>query len=304
MTAPTTATASERLRWHRTGVPRGVRSWVVLVVLVPAGLTWLGWPVWGSLTAPSRADAQAAAPWLMTALVAGLAALTVAIWLDAGRRSEALAPLAALVAGNTVLRAVLNPAAAGIELVHALPLLAGMAAGAPAGFLVGASSALVSTVAVGEPATMLPVQALVWGLVGMLGGLLRRLRPRAAWLASLPLALVAGLGSGVLLNLMGWGQEPGTTLTSFSPGLPPAESLSRLWGYTLDTSVAYDLTRGASTAVVLAVIGHPVLLALRRATGADVVPVRAVDAHDDITPEAVARRADRDRLDHLWNQGA
>jgi len=272
---------------------------VVVTALVVSGLAWIGWPIWDGLTSPSRAQAQDEAPWLMAALVCGLFALGVAMWLDAGRRLDALAPLLALIALNTLLRAVLNPAAAGVEFVHALPLLAGMAAGAPAGFLVGAGSALASTIAVGEPATTLPTQALVWGLSGMLGGLLWRMRPRAAWLASLPLALVAGVGSGVLLNLMGWGQEPGTTLTSFYSGLPPAEVASRLWSYTQETSLVYDLTRGVTTLVLLAAVGHPVLLALRRAVGTDTPTTRA-RIHEEIAPDAVVRREDRTRLDALW----
>ncbi|MCR1785901.1 hypothetical protein KVF89_25425 [Nocardioides carbamazepini] len=289
-------------RWRRVGVPHGWRSVVLLVVLVGAGLAWIGWPLWDSLTAPDRAQAQAEAPWLMAALVCGLFALAVALWLDAGRRLDALAVLASLIVANTVVRSVLSPSANGVELVHALPLLAGMAAGAPAGFLVGAGSALLSTIAVGEPAATLPTQALVWGLSGMLGGLLWRMRPRAAWLASLPLALLAGLGSGVLLNLMGWGQEPGTTLTSFFRGLPPSEAAARLWSYTLETSLVYDLTRGVTTALVLAVVGHPLLVALRRGAGSDAVPVPVVP-REAIEPYSIDRREDRSRLDRLWNEG-
>jgi hypothetical protein len=288
--------------WRRVGVPQGWRSTAVLTVLVLAGTAWLGWPVWDSVTSPGGSEARDEAPWLMGALVTGLAALVVAMWLDAGRRFDALGPLATLVVANTLVRAVLNPAAAGIELVHALPLLAGMSAGAPAGFLVGAASGLLSTIAVGAPATMLPTQAFVWGLVGLSGGLLWRLRERSAWLLSLPLAVLVGLGSGVLLNLMGWGQEAGTTLTSFSPGLPPGEVLTRLWAYTWDTSIAYDFTRGVTTALLLAVLGRPLLAVLRRSLGTHTPPV-AVPPDHAVAPAALARRADRARLDHLWNQG-
>ncbi|HTW18317.1 MAG TPA: hypothetical protein VMF51_24550 [Nocardioides sp.] len=286
--------------WRRIGVPYGRRSLLVLAVLVVTGLVWIGWPIRDSLTAQSRAQAQEAAPWLMTALVCGLFALAVAMWLDAGRRLDALAGVAGLILANTVVRAVLNPAAGGVEFVHALPLLAGAALGAPAGFLVGAASALSSTIAFGEPASTLPTQALIWGLSGMLGGLLWRMRPRAAWLASLPLAVGAGLASGVLLNLMGWGQEPGTTLTSFYPGLPPVEVADRLWAYTRETSLIYDLTRGATTAVVLGLLGHPLLVALRRSIGAETTPSDPLE-RDTVEPAAIARREDRAQLERLWN---
>jgi hypothetical protein len=305
-----TAERSERpTRWHAVGVPNGRRSFAVLAAFWLVGLAWIGWPVWSSLTPPAREQSQAEAPWLMVALVSGLIALVVAMWADAGRRFDALSGVGALLVLNTVARWVLNPAAGGVEFVHALPLLAGMGLGAPAGFAVGAGSGLLSTIAIGDPATTLPTQALVWGLSGSLGGLLWRLRPRTAWLASLPLALVTGVVSGVLLNLMGWAQESGMTLTSFYPGLPPAEVLSRLWGYTLDTSIVLDLTRGVTTALILAVLGHPVLLALRSSIGALSRETRRSTPHpdqrslDDVRPEAFARRSARTQLDHLWNQG-
>ncbi|WP_235736277.1 ECF transporter S component [Nocardioides alcanivorans] len=262
-------TKAQRMTWQQVGTPHGWRSLLVLAGLVVTGLGWLGWPVWDSLTSPNRAQAQDEAPWVLAALVCGLFALAVAMWLDAGRRLDAMSVVVTLVVANTVVRAVLNPQAGGVEFVHALPLLAGMAVGAPAGFLVGASSALLSTITVGEPASTLPTQAFIWGLSGMLGGLLWRARPRVSWLCSLPLAVAAGLISGVLLNLMGWGQEPGTTLTSFHPGLPASEVISRLWSYTVETSLAFDLTRGITTALLLAVFGHPILAALRRSVGAE-----------------------------------
>jgi hypothetical protein len=290
------------LRWRAIGVPRGWRSTSVLAVLVISGLAWLGWPVWDSLGSPSRAQAQAEAPWVMTALVCGLFALAVAMWLDAGRRFDAMSPWALLMVVDTGVRAVLNPAANGIELVHALPLLAGMAGGAPAGFLVGSSSAVLSTIVVGTPATTLPAQALAWGITGMLGGLLWRLRPRTAWLVSLPLALVAGLVSGVLLNLMGWGQEIGTTLSSFYPGLPASEVAARLWSFTVDTSLWYDLTRGATTMVVLLVLGHPILVALRASLGTD-LSTGEDSLPEPIRADSIHRREDRARLAHLWHEG-
>jgi hypothetical protein len=290
------------MRWTTIGVPHGWRSLTVLAVLAMAGLAWLGWPVWSSATSPGRAQAQGEAPWVMAALVCGLVALGVAMWLDAGRRLDALAPLTSLVVLNTLVRAVVNPAANGVELVHALPLLAGMSAGAPAGFLVGAASALVSTIAVGDPASTLPSQALVWGLSGMLGGLLWRVRARSAWLASVPLALAAGVLSGVLLNLIGWGQEPGTTLTSFYRGLSPIEVASRLWGFTVETSLVLDLTRGATTAGLLLVTGYPLLVSLRRGVGTDTPPVPPPE-HDPISAQTLGRRTDRTRFEDLWNRG-
>jgi hypothetical protein len=287
-------------RWRRLGVPSGPRSAAVLAVLVTAGLLWLGWPVLDSATSPGRAQSQSEAPWVTAALVLGLVALAAAMWRDAGRRYEALSPVAALIVLDTAVRAVLNPSAGGVEFVHALPLLAGVGAGAPAGFLVGASSAIVSTIAVGAPATTLPAQALIWGLSGMLGGVLWRVPALLAWALALPLALIAGVASGVLLNLMGWAQEPGAALTDFFPGLPAGEVLTRLLDYTRATSLAYDATRGLTTAAIVLVIGYPVLVALRRATGGDIAtdPLQGTDQRVEL---ASPRRERSARLDQMWH---
>lgn len=296
MTDPDLETAVPR--WRAATRTSGWRSGSVATALMVLGLTWLAWPVWGSLSNPGRDDLVDAAPWLCVALVAGLLALAVAIWRDAGRRHEILSAVALLVLATTVLRAVLTPGAAGVEFVHALPLLAGVALGAPAGFLTGATSALVSTVLVGVTAETLPMQALVWGLVGASGGLFVLLRPTVAWLLAVPWAVAAGLGAGVLLNLMGWGVEPGVTDTHFHPGLPPLEAAQRLWNYTRTTSLAHDTTRGVTSALVVLLVGRPVLRALRPPSSHARVTTPAVD---DVAPDALTRREDRVRLDRLWN---
>ncbi len=290
-----------RSRWRTVGVGAGWRSTLTIAVLALLGLAWIGWPVWDSLTHPSREQLRAEAPWVLGALVCGLALLAATIWRDAGRRHDVLAPVAGLVLANCVLRAVLSPSSSGVELVHVLPLLAGVALGAPAGFLTGAASGLVSTVLVAVPAETLPSQAVVWGLVGLSGGLLVRLRPTAAWLAALPVALAAGVGSGVLLNLMGWAQETGSSTSHFHPGLPPSQVLERLWAYTLDTSIALDLTRGVTTAVVLLLVGRPLIVALRPTPGD--LRVTTTQQTDQVRPAALERRGDRARLDRLWNEG-
>ena len=230
-------------KWRAVGLGVGWRGSSLLAAIVGVGLAWLGWPVWSSLTSPTGPAMTAAAPALLVALSFALVALAVAVWLDAGRDFGPLSYALALLLTNAGLRLTVNPGAAGVEVVHALPLLAGAAAGAPAGFLVGAGGMLFSSAVIGSVGDMLPGQMMVFGLLGASGGLLWRARPLPAWLLALPLAIVAGVGSGLLLNLAGWAQEPGTTTTSFFPGLPPGQVLARLWEYTVQTSLVYDLTQ-------------------------------------------------------------
>lgn len=287
--------------WRVPGRTPGWRSWSVLVVLVVTGGAWLTWPVWDSTGNPDRGQVVAEAPWLLAVLTAGLVLLGTAVWRDAGRRTTPMSAVTLLVAVTCAVRALLSPASSGVEFVHAWPILAGVALGAPAGFLTGASACLVSTVLFAVPAETLPTQAVVWGLIGASGGLLHAFRPVLAWLLSLPLAVLAGMGSGVALNLMGWAQEPGTSTLHFFPGLPPGEVLHRLWSYTLETSLAYDTTRGITTALVLLVAGLPLIRALRPALP---VPLGTSPAPAEVSKHAVDRRADRARLDRLWPAGA
>jgi energy-coupling factor transport system substrate-specific component len=290
-------------RWRRIGGGVGWRSTSVLTGLVALGLTWLCWPIWRATTTPTREQASAAAPAVLAALALALVLLAVAVWLDAGREYGPVSLAIALLLANTALRITVNPAASGIEVVHALPLLAGIAAGAPVGFLVGAGGMVLSSALTSTVGTMLPAQALILGAAGALGGLLWHLRPIGAWLASLPLAVASGIGTGVLLNLPGWSQEPGTTDTSFFPGLPPATVIDRLWTYTTQTSLLYDLNRGVTTAVVVLIIGLPVLRSLRALGTGPVDPAAGVPRPGRLSQPALDRRLDRARLDTLWKTG-
>ena len=278
------------------------RSGSTLLVFGVLGGGWLFWPVWSSFTAPDRDAAQAEFPFLMAALLGLLALLATSIWLDAGRRPSVFGPIMLVAAVAVLFRLVLSPGGAGIEPVYALPLLAGTALGAPAGFLTGALAALTSSVALGLVDTPLVGQVLVWGLWGAVGGMLRALRPALAWLVAIALSLPLGLVTGMALNVMGWTGERDAVIGGFLPGLPPLESLQRLLDYTLATSLAFDATRAVVNAALIAVIGLPVLRALRHTSG---TPRSSAVGSPDPPPPAVAsaavRRRDRsDQLTHLW----
>lgn len=278
------------------------RSRLALLVLVVLGAGWLGWPIWSSFTAPGREALQAETPYLLAALLGLLMVLGTSIWLDADRRAEVFRPILLVSGVDVIIRLVLSPGGGGIEPVYALPLLAGAALGAPAGFLTGALASLASTVALGLVDTPLVGQILVWGLWGAVGGLLRNLRPVTAWLTAVLACLPLGVLTGIALNITGWTGERDASTGGFLPGLPPLEAAQRLIDYTLATSLAFDLTRAAVNALLVLVVGLPVLRALRSAFG---TRTRETARRDEPPPPAVApaaiRRRDRsDQLTNLW----
>lgn len=276
----------------------------VAALTIALALTWVGWPVWASGSAPDRAALAAEVPWVLGALASLLVLLGFTLWLAAGRSFAPFAPASLLGAAAVLTPHYLHPGTGGVELLYVFPLVAGVVLGAPAGLLTGASAALISAVAGGTVGTPLPAQALVWGLWGVAGALLRPLGTVAAWLWAAVLCVPLGPLSGLLLNLTGWPGEQ-SDAGAFLPGLPPWESARRLVEYTWTTSFAYDLTRGVTCAVTMALIGLPLLAALRRShdprslpVAAGAQPVAVVAAH------SLDRRARSRRLENLWtNQG-
>ncbi|RMB58341.1 hypothetical protein [Tessaracoccus antarcticus] len=278
------------------------RSRSALLTLGVLGVGWLAWPIWSSFTAPGRDALQAETPFLLAALLSLLAVLATSIWLDAGRRASVFGPVLLVALVDALVRMLLSPGGSGIEPVYALPLLAGAALGAPAGFLTGALAALASSVAMGLVDTPLVGQILVWGMWGAVGGFLRLLRPVVAWMVAVLACLPLGVLTGMALNITGWTGERDATTGGFLPGLPPLEALQRLVDYTLATSVAFDLTRAAVNALVILAVGLPVLRALRHTHGAPApVPPASATPPPDVAPAALSRRHRSDTLTTLWN---
>lgn len=278
----------------------GALPWAAATVWLVAAGAWLGWPLWWSLTAPSRDAQQEATGWVLGALLSLLLMLAWALWRQANRRLETLSPLALLTVAAVFLRVAVNPSGAGIEFALLAPLLAGIAYGGPAGVLTGALSAAASAVVTDTIASQLPGQLFVWALWGLVGGLLRRLPVPAAWLAGIVCCLPLGVLSGLLLNLTGWATEEGVTTGAFIPGLGPVAELRAAWAYTVDTSLVWDITRSLSTALALGVLGLPLLRALRSVAAPRPKPQGLTPTERPISPNALRRRETAAEFDQLW----
>ncbi|CEH05706.1 Putative uncharacterized protein [Propionibacterium freudenreichii] len=309
----TTASASKgdasmsrtRLPSTRTvGAMSGWSSRAMTASMVVIGLAWLLWPLADSLSAPSRRQVNDEAPWVLAAALAMAGALGVTMWLDSGRSTRVMGVLGSMVVANCLVRALITPRLMGVEPVYVLPLLAGIAFGGPAGMLVGVWSCAASAVLIASVSTALPAQMVIWGCVGLAGALFARMRHVFAWLGGIALGFVAGPAAGLFLNLIGWPTDTAPGDVGFLIGLGPAQNGLRLLRYTAQTSLAYDCVRGFTTALGMALVGLPLIIALRRvwgvsrpsaSAGLQRLPIRRV------TRSALRRRRRAEHVDELWH---
>lgn len=218
-------------------------------------------------------------PFLGAGLPGDLAAISLAIafvsaltLLELGMRrldARRLALLAALAAIDTALRLAVVQGIGGFSPVFFLVLCAGYALGPSFGFLVGAVSILVSALAEGGVGPWLPYQALATGWVGVAAGLAgARARGAPSWRDVAALAAVGAVMGwlfGALMDVQVWvAGYQGSPDLGWRPGMPPLESLAHFARFYLATSLGYDTFRAVGNAVMVGVLGLPVLAGLAR----------------------------------------
>lgn len=208
---------------------------------------------------------------LLVSLVLASSVVLLALALQARRLSPRLvAVLAALIAVDAALRLAAVVGLAGFSPIFFLILVTGYVFGPSIGFAMGALTLLLSAVLTAGFGPWLPYQMLGCAWVGAGAGLLGRLtrrrpsRPAMALLAGW--GAVAGFGYGALLDLWQWplflGASPAAI--SWAPSLPIAELGRRFATFYLATSLVYDSFRAAGNAVLVLLLGQPVVTALLR----------------------------------------
>jgi energy-coupling factor transport system substrate-specific component len=223
------------------------------------------WP----LLLRARAGANLAhatdAPWLFVALLPLLIAIVLGEIAEGSLDAKAVALLGILAACGAALR-VPSPGVAGFEPMFFLLVLSGRVLGRGFGFVLGALTLFASALITGGVGPWLPFQMLAAAWLGFGAGCLPRSSGRAEIALLAGYAVVASLLYGALLNLWFWPFGAGTT-TSFSyvPGAGTLENLHRFVRFDLTTSLGFDIPRAITNAVLIAVLGRPVLGALRRA---------------------------------------
>ena len=258
------------LTWQAgAAVPVGRRLAAVLVAVSLVGLLAFCWPL---LIAPGAALAQSTTAPLMLAVVLAVSlVVTLVAVSDGGLDVRAVAMLGVLSAVGSLLRPI-AAGTGGVESVFVLLVLGGRVFGPGFGFLLGVSTMFASALLTGGVGPWLPYQMLAAGWVGLGAGLLpdRLRRQELRGIGELVLVAVYGavaaVGYGLVMNLSYWPFLAGVgTGLSFLPGAPLAENVPRFLIYSVVTSLPWDLARAVTTVIGVAVLGHVLLLTLRRA---------------------------------------
>ncbi len=237
-----------------------------LAFLSLLGLALFAWPfLGGGLPADTAAAAIA------------IAALGALLLLEVGFRhldARQVALLAALAALDTAFRLAI-PSASGVggfSPIFFLVLLAGFVFGPSYGFLLGGFTILVSSLAEGAVGPWVPYQIFATGWVGVSAGIAGLLLParwrQQRWPALTVLAGVGALGGwafGALMDIQVWvAFYSGPGQLGWVPGMAAGEALAHFGRFYLLTSLAYDTFRAVGNALMVLLLGVPVLVALRR----------------------------------------
>ncbi len=245
-------------------VPTQARTVLILGVASLGGLLAFAWPL---LVEPSSMLVAHVtdAPLVFVVVVPIIVAVVLAEMSAGGIDAKAVAMLGILTALGAILRP-LGAGLGGIETVFLLLILGGRVFGPGFGFVLGSTTLFASALLTAGVGPWLPFQMLAASWVGMGAGLLPRLGGRAEIVMLAAYGGVSAFVFGVLMNLWSWPFVLGTgTELSFVPGDPLVDNLRRFVGYSLATSLGWEVGRAVTNIVLIALVGSAVLGALRRA---------------------------------------
>jgi len=242
-----------------------LRSTTAILIASLIGVLAFGWPLF---LRTSQAGASAIghttdAPWLFVLLLPLLVGVVLAELSESGIDAKVISLLGMLAAVGAALRA-LGPGTAGLEPGFFLLVLAGRAFGAGFGFVLGALSLLGGALITGGVGPWMPFQMFACAWVGCLAGLLPRVGGRLELLMLAAYSLVSGVLYGLVMNLWFWPYATFGSEFSFVPGDELAANLHRYLLFVVATSLGWDIPRGILGAVLVLVLGRPVLKAFRR----------------------------------------
>jgi energy-coupling factor transport system substrate-specific component len=243
----------------------GSRSSFLLLLTTLFGVAAFGWPLLIHQTGGQNTAHSGDAPWIFVGLLPLLLAIVMAELSEGAIDAKAVALLGILAACFAALR-VASPGINGFEPEWFLLILAARVFGRGFGFVLGAVALFASSLITGGVGPWLPFQMLAAGWVGFGAGCLPPIRGFPERLLLAGYGAVSALVYGLLTNFWFWPFVGSTTTYSFVPGLGTVANLHRFILFDLTTSMGFDLTRAVTCAVLILVLGRPVLAALRRAS--------------------------------------
>lgn len=222
-----------------------------------------GWPFLIDVDRATTGSHASDAPWVFVLVLPLLAAVVLAELNAGGIDAKAIALLGMLASIGGALRA-LSPGVAGLEPSFAVIMLGGRVFGRGFGFVQGCLTIFVGALITGGVGPWLPFQMMAAGWVGFASGCLPAVRGRAELVLLAATGLVTGVLYGVVMNLWFWPFGLYGDNLSYVPDGSVTSNVAAYARYWAATSSAWDLTRGVCTALLLLLLGRPLLRALRR----------------------------------------
>jgi energy-coupling factor transport system substrate-specific component len=249
---------------HRMAAFLGAHLRIVVLV----GVNILGalaflWPFVLPLAPGVDENHSSDAPRILLFLLLGLGTLLFVELGRGGLGPKTVALLGVLGAAMVALR--LPGFVAGFSAMFIVVLVAGNAFGPGFGFLLGAVGTFASGLFIGGLGPWLPFQMVAVGWVGMGAGLL----PKGSWPVRIgalaAYGFVAGYLFGAIMNLWSWPFLTTGSAVGWQPGAAVAQNLHHYATYYLATSFAWDSFGAVGNAVLVVVLGRPLLGAMDRA---------------------------------------
>lgn len=251
-----------------TAVRVGPASWLAIGLASFVGVLAFAWPFVADPGSAAVAHASDA-PWIFAAIIPLVLAVVLAQLADGGMDAKSIAILGVLVAVVAALRP-LAAGTAGLEPIWFIIVLGGRALGPGFGFALGSLSLGASALITGGVGPWLPFQMVAAAWVGLGAGLLPRMGGRREIAMLAAYGMIASMAFGLLMNLWFWPFLGGAEAAAyaegilFMPGGDVAENLTRWVAFSLVTSLGWDIPRGIITAIMIILVGRPILTALQR----------------------------------------
>jgi energy-coupling factor transport system substrate-specific component len=242
-----------------------LRVAVLAIVNVLGALAFL-WPfaLPALLDLTANEEHRIDGPWILAVLLISLGTL---LFLELGRGGLGPKAVALIgVLGGAMVALRLPGFVAGFSAMFIVVLVAGNAFGPAFGFLLGAVGTFASGLFVGGLGPWLPFQMVAVGWVGAGAGMMPRSgswKVRIGALAAY--GFVVGYAYGAVLNLWSWPFVAGGSAVGWDPAADAGTNLRHYEAFYAATSFAWDTFRAVGNAVLVIVLGKPLLASLDRA---------------------------------------